>query len=383
MMLGDLGARVIKVEAPAAGDDSRGWGPPFVGPDDEPQSTYFMCANRNKESVTADLKSDEGKTLLRRLVAQADVCARTSGPACSTGSASPIERAARAQPAAGRALDHRLRPRRARGRPGRLRPDRPGRGRPDEPDRQRRRTSRPRSASRSATCWPACTAPTGSSPRCTSGRRTGRGRHRPHQPARGASSGCTPTRARGGPSPARCRARSATTTRRSARTACSTPPTRRSRSPAAARGCGGRSRRSSASTRTTRASPPTALRVARRDELTARLIEAAFAAARRRALAAAPRRGRASRPARSAPLDDVYTWEQTLSQGLLIEVDHPDASARSSCPGRRCASTTCRTPEAATAHLPPPRLGEHNDAVLAWLDEREQGRADRRTNVCA
>ena len=54
MMLGDLGARVIKVESPGSGDDTRGWGPPFVGPDDEPgQSTYFLSCNRNKESVTA------------------------------------------------------------------------------------------------------------------------------------------------------------------------------------------------------------------------------------------------------------------------------------------------------------------------------------------
>jgi formyl-CoA transferase len=73
MMLGDLGARVIKVETPAGGDDSRGWGPPFVGPDDEPQSTYFLSANRNKESVTADLKTDNGLDLLRRLVCRADV----------------------------------------------------------------------------------------------------------------------------------------------------------------------------------------------------------------------------------------------------------------------------------------------------------------------
>ena len=73
LMLGDLGARVIKVETPGSGDDSRGWGPPFVGPDDEPVSTYFLSANRNKESVTADLKSDDGKQLLTRLVRQADV----------------------------------------------------------------------------------------------------------------------------------------------------------------------------------------------------------------------------------------------------------------------------------------------------------------------
>jgi crotonobetainyl-CoA:carnitine CoA-transferase CaiB-like acyl-CoA transferase len=73
MMLGDLGARVIKVETPAGGDDSRGWGSPFVGKGADRESTYFMSCNRNKESVTADLKSDEGKQLLRRLVAQADV----------------------------------------------------------------------------------------------------------------------------------------------------------------------------------------------------------------------------------------------------------------------------------------------------------------------
>jgi crotonobetainyl-CoA:carnitine CoA-transferase CaiB-like acyl-CoA transferase len=73
MMLADLGARVIKVESPDGGDESRSWGPPFVGPDDEPVSTYFLSANRNKESVTADLKSEEGKAFLTRLVAHADV----------------------------------------------------------------------------------------------------------------------------------------------------------------------------------------------------------------------------------------------------------------------------------------------------------------------
>ena len=73
MMLGDLGARVIKVENPDGGDDSRGWGPPFVGPSDAQESTYFFSCNRNKESVTADLKSAEGKVLLTRLVSRADV----------------------------------------------------------------------------------------------------------------------------------------------------------------------------------------------------------------------------------------------------------------------------------------------------------------------
>ncbi len=73
MMLGDLGARVIKVEVPGHGDDSRGWGPPFAGPADALESTYFLAANRNKESVTADLKSGEGKEFLTKLARHADV----------------------------------------------------------------------------------------------------------------------------------------------------------------------------------------------------------------------------------------------------------------------------------------------------------------------
>jgi crotonobetainyl-CoA:carnitine CoA-transferase CaiB-like acyl-CoA transferase len=73
MILGDLGARVIKVESPGTGDDTRGYGPPFVGPQDDPISTYYLSANRNKESVTLDLKSPDGKDTLTRLVRAADV----------------------------------------------------------------------------------------------------------------------------------------------------------------------------------------------------------------------------------------------------------------------------------------------------------------------
>ena len=73
MMLGDLGARVIKVETPGTGDDTRGWGPPFVGPEDDPVSTYFLSCNRNKESIALDLKSEDGRSVLTRLVAHADV----------------------------------------------------------------------------------------------------------------------------------------------------------------------------------------------------------------------------------------------------------------------------------------------------------------------
>jgi crotonobetainyl-CoA:carnitine CoA-transferase CaiB-like acyl-CoA transferase len=72
MMLGDQGARVIKIESPS-GDDTRSWGPPFVGSDDARESTYFLSANRNKESLVLDLKSDDDKDVLARLVERADV----------------------------------------------------------------------------------------------------------------------------------------------------------------------------------------------------------------------------------------------------------------------------------------------------------------------
>ena len=74
MMLGDLGAEVIKVENPLGGDDTRGWGPPFVDPEHgERESTYFLCANRNKKSVTLDLKDHAGKAALQALIRRADV----------------------------------------------------------------------------------------------------------------------------------------------------------------------------------------------------------------------------------------------------------------------------------------------------------------------
>jgi len=72
MMLGDMGARVIKIESPT-GDDTRGWGPPFIGEPDERESTYFLSANRNKESLVLDLKSEADRDVLARLIERADV----------------------------------------------------------------------------------------------------------------------------------------------------------------------------------------------------------------------------------------------------------------------------------------------------------------------
>lgn len=73
MILGDLGARVIKVESPGAGDDTRGWGPPFVGDAGDAQSTYFLSCNRNKESITLDLKNADDLLVLTSMLAEADV----------------------------------------------------------------------------------------------------------------------------------------------------------------------------------------------------------------------------------------------------------------------------------------------------------------------
>jgi len=69
MFLGDLGAEVVKVEQPEAGDDTRGWGPPFAGG----ESAYYLCINRNKQSLTLDLKSNRAVEVLRELAKVADV----------------------------------------------------------------------------------------------------------------------------------------------------------------------------------------------------------------------------------------------------------------------------------------------------------------------
>jgi crotonobetainyl-CoA:carnitine CoA-transferase CaiB-like acyl-CoA transferase len=79
MMLGDLGARVIKVERPE-GDDTRHWGPPFVGPEGRRESTYFLSVNRNKESIVLDLKRADDVGVVERLVERADVVVENFRP---------------------------------------------------------------------------------------------------------------------------------------------------------------------------------------------------------------------------------------------------------------------------------------------------------------
>ena len=76
MLLGDMGARVIKIEQPGTGDDTRGWGPPFV----EGESAYFLSINRNKESVALDFRRPGGRPILDRLIAKSDILVENFRP---------------------------------------------------------------------------------------------------------------------------------------------------------------------------------------------------------------------------------------------------------------------------------------------------------------
>src|SRR5690625_7938858 len=69
MILGDLGAEVIKVESPLHGDETRKWGPPFQNN----VSAYYLCTNRYKKSITIDLKLEIGNNILKKIITQADV----------------------------------------------------------------------------------------------------------------------------------------------------------------------------------------------------------------------------------------------------------------------------------------------------------------------
>ncbi len=69
MILGDLGAEVIKIEAPGGSDETRKWGPPFK----KGVSAYYLCANRNKKSMTLNLKTETGQEIIKKLVKQSDV----------------------------------------------------------------------------------------------------------------------------------------------------------------------------------------------------------------------------------------------------------------------------------------------------------------------
>src|SRR5512134_2163383 len=75
MVLGDLGAEVIKVESPE-GDETRGWGPPFAAG----ESAYFLCVNRNKRSMIVDFKTEEGRRIIHELIKRSDVLVENFRP---------------------------------------------------------------------------------------------------------------------------------------------------------------------------------------------------------------------------------------------------------------------------------------------------------------
>jgi crotonobetainyl-CoA:carnitine CoA-transferase CaiB-like acyl-CoA transferase len=94
MLLADMGARVIKIEQPGKGDDTRAWGPPFI----RNESAYFLSINRNKESITLDLKRPEARDVLDRLLATADVLVENFRPGTMDRRGLGYERVSAAHP---------------------------------------------------------------------------------------------------------------------------------------------------------------------------------------------------------------------------------------------------------------------------------------------
>jgi crotonobetainyl-CoA:carnitine CoA-transferase CaiB-like acyl-CoA transferase len=362
MMLADLGARVIKVESPAGGDESRSWGPPFVGPQGDQESTYFMSCNRNKESVTADLKSAEGKDLLARLVARADVLMENFRTGVMDRLGFSVERLHEINPRlvilsitgfghdgpeGGRAGYDQI----AQGEAGLMSLTGPS---AEEPTRvgvpigdllsgmygaygvlaalhERHTTGRGRVV-RTSLLASIVGVHAFQGTRWTVAHEVphGIGNHHPAIAPYGLF--------RTGDVPIQI-------------------------------ACGNDQQWAALSRLLGIADDRFATnreRVGHRDDLVA---------AMERALADAPAEAWLGRLAETGvpagkvrTLDDVYTWDQTLSQGLLIDVDHPSVGPVQ-LPGpplRFDDNTYAGTRE---RHLPPPRLGEHNESVRAWLDE--------------
>jgi len=80
MLLADMGAEVIKVEMPGAGDDSRGWGPPFI----DGEAAYFLSVNRNKKSITLNLKDNKAKEIALKIIGKADIVLESNRPGVMT-----------------------------------------------------------------------------------------------------------------------------------------------------------------------------------------------------------------------------------------------------------------------------------------------------------
>ena len=129
MLAADMGARVIKIEHPVRGDDTRAWGPPFLNG----ESAYYLSVNRNKESVALDFKTPKDGRALDRAHREAPTCSsRTSGPARSIAIGLGYRDVSARHPRLDLRLDLRLRSDRTATRRSRLRRRRAGRRRADE-----------------------------------------------------------------------------------------------------------------------------------------------------------------------------------------------------------------------------------------------------------
>ncbi len=367
MMLGDLGARVIKVES-ADGDESRGWGPPFVGPEDDPISTYFLSCNRNKESVTADLKSDDGRRLLTRLVRHADVLLENFRPGVLDRLGFSVERLHRLNPGlvvlsisgfghdgpeGGRAGYDQI----AQGEGGLMSLTGADADHPQ-------RVGVP-IGDLLAGMYGAYGVVSALHER----HRTGRGRVvrtsllasivgvHAFQGTRYTVAGDVP-RAGGNHHPSICPYGLFTCADGFVQLAC---------------GSEGLWQRLATGFGLDPFAPGFATnreRVANRD-LVVETLNAAFADVAHADLLA--RLAGIGVPAGEVrTLDRVYDWEQTRSQGLVLDVDHP-VLGRIEIPGPPIRFDDNGYAGGRETHLPPPALGAHNETVLAWLDEVERG----------
>lgn len=371
MMLGDMGARVIKVETPGTGDDTRGWGPPFVGPEDDPVSTYFLSCNRNKESLTLDLKSEDGVETLTRLVRHADVLVENFRPGVLDRLGFPVERLHELNPRlvvlsisgfghdgpeGGRAGYDQI----AQGEAGLMSMTGPS---PDEPQR----VGVP-IGDLLAGMYGAYGVATALHERNA----TGRGRVvrtsllaaivgvHAFQGTRYTVAGEVP-RAQGNHHPSiapyglfRC-------ADGMLQIAC---------------GSEGQWLKLATAFGLDPAAPGMATnreRVQNRE----RVIEAVNAAFADHTLAELlTRLGALGVPAGEVrTLDRVYDWEQTRSQGLVVDVEHP-VLGRIELPGPPIRLDDNTYAGGRDRHLPPPALGEHDASVRRWLDEQDTAAAD-------
>ncbi|MBA3309395.1 MAG: CoA transferase [Nocardioidaceae bacterium] len=368
MMLGDLGARVIKVESPESGDDSRGWGPPFVGGDGERESTYFMSCNRNKESVTADLKSEEGKSMLRRLVAHADVLTENFRPGV-------LDRLGFSTPQL-----HEINPRLVVLSITGFGHDGPEGGRAGYDQIAQGEAGLMSLTGASAAEPTKVGLPIGDLLAGMYGAygvvaalheraATGRGRVvrasllsaivgvHAYQGTRWTVGGEVPE-AIGNAHPSISPYGLFKTADAPVQVCCGSQSLWRAFAPIV--GLDAADERFATNV----------LRVGRRRDLTG-LIESAFAAdGTEHWLAELARAGVPAGKVRA--IDDVYAWEQTKSQGLIIDVDHSTAGPLQ-LPGPALRFDDLPYAGGRERHLPPPTLGEHNQSVLAWLDEQDSG----------